>query len=100
MCLRPKGRCLFRGDFRAVDFGTNDPEGFVPVPLPHELLEQCRTTDGMHAVYRRFARVLPLRFAAGNVSHAARVALAKWRSGSNKKAKRVVLPNGKVLERR
>jgi len=78
VCFRgPKGLCFLKllGD------GTDD--GFVPVPPASAMQAECNSTAGMHRLYRRFTRVVPLRFTGGsNVSDAAKAAVDRFKAGA------------------
>ena len=72
------GRCDFaRGAVTGADL--------LPIPPPAELAEAVATTEGMERLYRRFARVLPLRFAgvreASLAEHGIKAVEAWFRQG-------------------
>ena len=71
VCFRgPKGGCFLKL------LGDRADDGFVPVPSVAALAAECNTTAGMMRLYRRFARVVPVRFTGGgNVSASAHAAL-------------------------
>ena len=64
--------------------GDRADDGFVPIPTAQALAAECNSTAGMRRLYRRFVRVLPLRFTGGdNVSATARLALRKFMAAFN-----------------
>ena len=90
MPLSPQERVCFRGPKGACFLkllGDQTDDAFVPVPSSAEIAAECSTTIGMMQLYRRFTRVVPLRFTGGgNVSSAAHAALQSYLAGSNRKA--------------
>ena len=90
VCFRgPKGMCLLKL------LGDRADRTFVPIPGSAEMARECNSTLGMQRLYRRFVRVIPLRFTGGgNVSDAASTALKSFFDGSNEKAPRPVAVPG------
>jgi len=79
VCLRgPTGKCALQL------LGEASDDGFQPIPSASAMAAECNSTAGMFRLYRRFARVTPLRFTGGdNVSNAADKALQSFLAGSN-----------------
>lgn len=72
---------------------------FEPLPPLAGMRADCNSTAGMQRLYRRFARVVPLRFTgADKVSDAARTALSNWQSGKPKGAARRRTPSGVTMQ--
>lgn len=76
-----KGKCVF---MRMLD---READRFTPVPSEAAVAAECNSTAGMLSLYRRFARVVPMRFTGrANASAAASKALKSYLAGSNRKA--------------
>lgn len=84
VCFRgPKGMCYLKL------LGDRTDDAFVPIPAAAAMARECNSTLGMQRLYRRFTRVVPLRFTGGgNVTAAASTALKSFLGGSNRKAPR------------
>ena len=82
VCFRgPKGGCLLKL------LGDGADDAFVPIPSEAAMARACNSTLGMLQLYRRFARVVPLRFTGGgNVSGTAHAAMQAYLKGSNRRA--------------
>ena len=81
VCFRgPKGACF-------LDLlGDHADDSFIDIPSASTMARLCNSTVSMLRMYRRFARIAPLRFTGGNnVSEAASSAMKSWLSGSNRK---------------
>lgn len=84
VCFRgPKGSCFLKM------LGDRSDNAFHQVPSATDIARECSSTTGMQQLYRRFTRVVPLRFTGGgNVSNEARNALHSYQAGSHRKAPR------------